>query len=209
MRTLQASAIPRVICGLCHRSVIYITSRQDTQKSTTQSYSEVVQWAVGSLIFLRFLIPSLILPTQSELEYESQKGTIVIGRLLMKLCCKSLFKEDSACLLNEVIQELSPHFDQFCDEVDKIGADEYSYTGPEEYRDPFDLQAIESDFRKWKTDLFEFLALDFKILVRLMKRLQSQADAFTDAHDIISRFKNEISDPFHDRSIADPPFELQ
>jgi hypothetical protein len=115
-RLLQVNHFPPVISSLCAKCVQIIEANQTEHIDTS-----VVQWVVGSLIFLRFLVPSITAltsdPSSSDVE---KKGAVLIARLLMKLCCKSKFEHNN-CLLNEILMEFNDYFDSFCDELIAVG----------------------------------------------------------------------------------------
>lgn len=166
------------------------------------SRSQVIQWAVGSLILLRFLIPSMILPSGSECgsqqqQQENQKGAILVGRFLMKLCCKSHFTENESCLMNEAIDELSPVFDGFCDEVVEIGSNKSCCDGP--MAEFLSFPHLESDYNSLKSEFYGLFSSDMKLISRIIhkssqRRLQSVDPTLSEGSGILlNQFKREIA----------------
>jgi hypothetical protein len=164
------------------------------------SRSQVIQWAVGSLILLRFLIPSMILPSGSESgsqQHENQKGAILVGRFLMKLCCKSHFTENETCLMNEAIDELCPVFDAFCEEVVSIGSNKSCCDGP--LAEFLSFPHLESDYNSLKSELYGLFSSDLKLISRIIhkssqRRAQSVDASVSEASGILLiQFKREIA----------------
>ena len=56
-----------------------------------------------------------------------KKAAVLLSRFLMKLNCSSEFSEHPSCLLNEILRECEPIFDDFCHGVIAIGK-EHSHT---------------------------------------------------------------------------------
>jgi hypothetical protein len=110
--------IPISIAALCYRCTEAIL-----KKYSDITKAEAIRWTVESLIFLRFIIPSVtalaLNPAASDME---KKCSILIGRLLMKIICKSNFSELAmSSLCNLIIRDLSYLMDQFCDELYRYG----------------------------------------------------------------------------------------
>jgi hypothetical protein len=128
-----------------------VESNDEVEKAENDSVS---RWAVGALIFLRFLIPAVTdVASGTSGAYEREKkGAVLMGRFLMKLCCKSKFGEHSSCLLNDVLDDAADMFDRFCHDVAMIGQEYSHITFP-------DLITFESaeDIQKEKAELCEFL----------------------------------------------------
>jgi hypothetical protein len=158
------------------------------------SRPQVVQWAVGSLIFLRFLIPLFILPMGLEAEsQETKKAAILIGRFMMKLCCKTHFAENETCLMNEAIDELSSTFDQFCGDVVGIGSKNSSEDSL--LVDFIKQCCLERDFNTWKSDLFDLIMMDFKLISDTIQKCYKHIpeDGSKSSYLLLNQFKKELS----------------
>ncbi len=124
---LSPDLVPLTISILAHWCVEIAYSCDDLElEDSERDKSKINQWAVGALIFLRFYIPPITsLAVSSSSSDVEKKGAILMGRYLMKLCCKSRFSEYPNSLLNEVIDELiaAGTFDKYCDDVVTIGSE--------------------------------------------------------------------------------------
>jgi hypothetical protein len=108
--------IPVIIRTVCAYCACLVEAHHMIEKE------DIVQWVVGSLIFLRFIIPSVTsLATDVNSSDPVKKGAVLMGRFLMKLCCKTQFGESQA-FLNELLSEFAPLFDGFCEYVVASGA---------------------------------------------------------------------------------------
>jgi hypothetical protein len=148
---LRPTVIPTRISVLCHWCIKLVESNDEVEKAENDSVS---RWAVGALIFLRFLIPAVTdVASGTSGAYEREKkGAVLMGRFLMKLCCKSKFGEHSSCLLNDVLDDAADMFDRFCHDVAMIGQEYSHITFP-------DLVALDipEKVRRNKYDLYDFL----------------------------------------------------
>jgi hypothetical protein len=88
-----------------------------------------MEWAVGSIIFLRFLVPC-ITDFASDSTLVERKVSITMARVLMKLVAKSTFSDPSSSSLNLILSETTPSFETFCSEIILIGAKESLYIPP-------------------------------------------------------------------------------
>ena len=91
------------------------------------------QWATTSILFLRFLIPSIISsssPSSSSSSSSSSSfsssstspGPRFVGKFLMKMCTNSTFAPfSSGCPADTLLSSLSPLFSNFCEEMMEIG----------------------------------------------------------------------------------------
>ena len=113
---------------------------------------------------------------------------------MMKLCCKSQFTESASCLLNEVILEMYPAFERFCYEVVEIGSKE---SGFDAHSDVYKVREIEDLFASLRTELFEFITKDSRLILKKMKFYQmEEAESEASQGDVVSlvnRFKAEMS----------------
>ncbi len=119
IRTLfSASSLPLPICVLCYRTHLLICSKvSDMDLGGVQDLSH---WTVSSLIFLRFLVPSIAqFGSDGSFSEGSKKASIEMGRVIMKLCCGLRFK--SAEFSNELLDEMTPMFAEFCRDILAIG----------------------------------------------------------------------------------------
>ena len=110
---LDSSRFPPPLCVFCYRCVqaINIATSLKIDKETN-----VKNWVITSLFFLRFLVPVF---TNYRGDDEKTKGMVLVGRFLMKLCCRTLFNQQP--VLNEVLENCFPLFDRYCAEVVEIG----------------------------------------------------------------------------------------
>uniref|UniRef100_A0A7S4NNP7 Uncharacterized protein n=1 Tax=Paramoeba aestuarina TaxID=180227 RepID=A0A7S4NNP7_9EUKA len=79
--------VPDGLCILCHLCVESIRKNESVKRMDGTPLSH---WAVGAVIFLRFLVPILTTWETPE-DNPNRKGLTLMGRFLMKLCCKSEF----------------------------------------------------------------------------------------------------------------------
>ena len=113
---LQPNLLPEDVCVMCYRCVAAV-EKSDIKKDIAGT---VAGWAVGALLFLRFIIP--VLTSFSSDNTTKLKAVTFLGRFLMKLCCKSLFGQGkSTSVANEVLTESFDKFDQFGQEVVERG----------------------------------------------------------------------------------------
>ncbi len=118
--SFRAKNVPKLICVLCHKCAELV--RSNARFSQEEIPVSVLHWAVGALIFLRFLIPSITaIASERNATEPERKGAILIGRLLMKICAGSEFREYPSSLLSEVLEMSSKLFSNFCDDVALIG----------------------------------------------------------------------------------------
>jgi hypothetical protein len=117
-KLLDAERLPHVICALCSACAHHIQ-----QQDQTITKARALEWAISALIFLRFLVPSItsLACSHSSSEVE-RRSSILLGRFLMKLCCKSQFPNFSPhCILNETLNASAPLFDHFVKVIDLVG----------------------------------------------------------------------------------------
>jgi hypothetical protein len=162
---LRPTTIPIRISVLCYRCILLVEANDEVKKSEGDS---VERWAVGALIFLRFLIPVVtdVVSETSGVREREKKCAVLMGRFLMKLCCKSKFGEQSSCLLNEVLSDAADVFDRFCDDIVKIGR-EYSHLTFPDLVAWDGLEKIQSE----RNELSEFLTLSGVSIREICSRL--------------------------------------
>jgi hypothetical protein len=144
------------------------------------------QWTVGSLIFLRGIVPAITaLASSPQTTSCEKKGFILIGKFLMKLCCKSLHKPTEG-FLNEVMQQSIPLFDEFCRQIIAIGATKKNLPRPLSSIDISDVGL---------TELYDFLSIvSADIMSALSVSVEKEGvNELGKIENFFSRFKNEIS----------------
>ena len=119
---LNPKAIPMEICVLSYRCVECI--KQSNQRLRESVEIPLQSWAVGAMLFLRYLVPMLTTFLPSD---DNKKGRILMGRFLMKMACHSEFQQNSTGLLNEILASSYERYDQFCAEVCRIGEENFPY----------------------------------------------------------------------------------
>jgi len=110
---LLRSEMPDGLCVLCYKCVEITRANEEVQRVEGTPLSH---WAVSAVLFLRFLIPMVTAQSLTEALSEKKEGLMIMSRMLMKLCTKSLFS-GKTCVFNEVMEEAFGLYDQFCDEV--------------------------------------------------------------------------------------------
>ena len=108
-----AENLPRGLCVICYRCVEVVRQNSVAERVERTPLSH---WAVGAVIFLRYFIP-MVATYSIEEESGSRNGLKLIGRLLMKLCCKTEFREANNSVVNEVLRDCFGLFDGFCEQV--------------------------------------------------------------------------------------------
>jgi hypothetical protein len=184
---LCAENIPKLMCVLCYRCSRLIEENKNVEKEDGLSAE---QWTVGSLIFLRGIVPAITaLASSSQMVGNFQKkGAVQVGRLLMKLCCNSRFDPPS-CLLNEVIQETLPAFEKFSSEVCAIGA-----TSLHMLNSKLRLNLMEPEVQ---SEVYGFLTkFGHQINIALKKAFEQEKilpEIKQEPIELFHRFKNELS----------------
>ena len=111
----RTNRLPPFLCKLCYQCAEQV--EQNYSSAQTEILSPA-SFAVSSMIYLRILVPMM---TSCPVPPEKQKGCVLTGRFLMKLCCMSEFQQAPNCLLNQVLRERLSEFGKYCDEVIKVG----------------------------------------------------------------------------------------
>jgi len=99
---------------LCRQCIEKISAHQERLNLEQVS---VENWVVGSIYFLRLLVPQITTshPLIETFGSEQKRILVVVGRSLMKVTSGSLIGE--GCLLNEVLTELFPVFNHFSSQI--------------------------------------------------------------------------------------------
>ncbi len=127
-KSLVPHLVPSIISLLCYQCTRLVDQNEKLVGKECGCNSS--RWAVGALIFLRFLIPSITsLISNPECSEIQKKVAVLISRFLMKLNCDSAFSEYPSSLLNEILLESSETFNEFCDGVVALGKD-YAHVSP-------------------------------------------------------------------------------
>ena len=114
-----APSLPIPICVLCFRTNSLIESKES--QMDLGGVRDLSEWTVASLVFLRFLVPTIAqFASDVTLSECSQKGAIEISRLIMKLCSGSRFKESH--FANEILDETSHLYSSFCADILRVGS---------------------------------------------------------------------------------------
>jgi hypothetical protein len=149
INTLFKKSLPTCLPHLCYKAsqLISLNSSVDTQNIS------IVEWIIGSFVFLRFFVPSMTDIISDENISESQKkASRFVGRFLMKLSCKSFFNEHPNCLANEILTECFPLFDAYCVDVlylgSKLVAKEIPQLPMKEY-DGTEILHLQTDFGRY------------------------------------------------------------
>ena len=112
---LRPEILPPYLCLLCYKSSCLV---KETKTFSENERSTAASFSVGALIYLRILVPMLTaLPTSPD----RKKGCVLVGRFLMKLCCRSEFHQAPGCMLNMILRENAAPFSNYCDQVIEIG----------------------------------------------------------------------------------------
>ena len=115
-RLLTPQNLPPSLCVFC---CVCIDTVRGTSGIKRQEGLPLSHWAVGAIFFLRFLIP-IITSYSLTVEGEKRKHMTLVGKILMKLCCKTPFQEGD-CVINEVLQASYGLYDEFCERVVEEG----------------------------------------------------------------------------------------
>jgi hypothetical protein len=116
----RVDSLPTVVCVLCYRCTLLAESMTDLKLDENQT---IIQWSVSALIFLRFIVPSITsIACDASVSPTNKKASVLMGKLLMKMCCKSTFSGRET-FLNEILEESKPIFDRYCDNVLRMGAE--------------------------------------------------------------------------------------
>lgn len=181
---LLVENIPKIISALCFRCLKLASSLDKPNDDS------VLHWAVGSLIFLRFLVPAITeLAADPTANDAVKKTAVLVGRFLMKLCCNSRFEDDSLGLLNEVLVECGGMFDQFCEEVAGEGEKNSDFIGSIAVeKNSVDLCGVTLD------NLSEFLrAISFEVMNELSKRMEKEVPPLRPSSDEVwCSFEKEV-----------------
>ena len=119
---LCPKTVPLEICILSYRCVECIKQCDEGLRESVGI--PLSSWAVGAMLFLRYLVPMLTTFLPGD---DNKKGRILMGRFLMKMACHSEFQQNSGGLLNEILVSSYDRYDQFCLEVCRIGEENFPY----------------------------------------------------------------------------------
>jgi hypothetical protein len=126
--------------------------------------------------------------SQSSVPRPQRKGAVLVGRMLMKLCCNSKFEPDQ-CVLNEIIVEFESKFEKFCLEVGDAGAQ----TAPLLRRSQMiplvyehELQELSHFLKQYETPILRHLTEGYGQDV-----VVNESDL--SANDLYRKFKNDLT----------------
>ena len=104
-RILKAELLPPFLCYLCVQSTRRVEASELGRIEISKGVN-LLQWTVASIVFLRFLVPTItnIASDSSFSEFE-KKVIVLLGRFLMKLSCRSTFHEyPSSSMINTLLR---------------------------------------------------------------------------------------------------------
>jgi hypothetical protein len=112
-RLLDPSDFPVALSVVCYR----VTEIIKNAGPKVQPDENLASWTLASMMFLRFLVPIF---TSYKGNETKRRAMMLVGKILMKLCCKTRLSGDEK-ILNDVLEESFPVYDRFCDVVVRKG----------------------------------------------------------------------------------------
>jgi hypothetical protein len=188
-KMLRIENIPEIICVLCYKCIELAEIHGQANKTDRCS---TARWAVGALLFLRFVTPSVtsIALNQNSSSLE-KKAAILFGRFLMKLCCGSKFENGADGILNEVLSHTTPYFLSLCSQVESVGSSQVNSI----LTNRADLESInEIAF----ADFYEFTAVHEEAIYDSISSKTAPLDegSMLGVEKIYDNFKNELMETF-------------
>ena len=105
------SRVPFAICKIFYQAAKIIQS--DERLNIPENLLlPICCWPVSALLFLRVIVPIFT--------SGGKPGTVLFGKLLMKLCCQSEFNQWD-CIMNQTLHDNTPRFVLFCEEIIQKG----------------------------------------------------------------------------------------
>jgi len=219
-------AIPIELCVLCHRCTLLLEKIPDLRRDQT---IPIENWVVTAFLFLRFFIPIV---TSSSSSSSSQKrgsslsksssslskGVELIGRFLMKLCCRSKFrvsstegggsssnsgnqtfrqdeKDTDESLINLILSDCFVHFDTFCFMMREKGRQYWRENPGNSEKGSFWSNVCTETLRKdWENEMFTFLQKHHDLIL-----MEAQKKAW-DIEPLLKSFQDDL------QQLASPVF---